>query len=59
MSRETQEYPMNNQSQNSSAPRITEEYIAQISEEVEGRVTKKLSQECSRQSPASWVLRPS
>ena len=48
VSRETQEYQRNSQSQNSSAPRITEEYTAQVSEEIEGRVTKKLSQEFSR-----------
>ena len=48
MARETQKYPRNNQSQSSSAPGITEEYIAQVSEEIEGRVTKKLSQEFSR-----------
>jgi len=45
---ETQEYPRNNQSQNSAAPGITEEYIAQVSEEIEGRVTKELSQEFSK-----------
>ena len=44
MARETQEYPRNIQSQNSSAPGFTEEYIAQASEDIEGRVTKKLSQ---------------
>ena len=43
MSRETQEYPSNNQSQNSSARGTTEEYIAQVSEHSEGRVTKKQS----------------
>ena len=48
MARETQEYPRNNQSQNSSAPGITEEYIAQFSEEMEERVTKKLSQKFSK-----------
>ena len=48
MARETQEYPRNNQSQNSAAPGITEDYIAEVSEEIEGRVTKKLSQELSR-----------
>ena len=45
---ETQEYSRNSQSQNTSARRITEEYIAQISEEIEGRFTKKLSQDISR-----------
>ena len=48
VSRETQKYPRNSQSQSSSAPGITEEYIAQVSEEIEGRVTKKLSQEFRR-----------
>ena len=48
MARETQKYPRNNQSQNSSAPGITEEYIVQVSEEIEGRVTEKLSHEFSR-----------
>ena len=48
VSRETQEYPRNRQSQNSSAAGITEEYIAQVAEEIEGRVTKKLSQEFSK-----------
>ena len=48
MARETQENPRNHQSQNSAAPGITEDYIAQVSEEIEGRFTKKLSQEFSR-----------
>ena len=48
MSRETQEYPRNSQSQNTPAPGIIQESKAQVSEEIEGRVTKKLSQEFSR-----------
>ena len=48
MERETQEYPRNNQSQNSVAPGFTEDYIAQVSEEIKKRVTKKLSQEFNR-----------
>ena len=47
MARETQEYPRNNQSQNSAAPGNAEDYIAQVSEEIEGKVTKKLSQDFS------------
>ena len=47
-SRETQEYLRNSQSQNTSALGITEEYVAQVSEEIDGRVTKKLSQKFSR-----------
>ena len=40
--------PRNGQSRNTSVPRINEEYITQVSEEIEGRVTKNLSQEFSR-----------
>ena len=43
-----EEIPRNGQSRNTSVPRINEEYIAQLSEDIEGRVTKKLSQEFSR-----------
>ena len=43
VTRETQEeHPRNGQSRNTSVPRINEECITQVSEEVEGRVTKKL-----------------
>ena len=46
---ETQEeHPGNGQSRNTSAPRINEEYITQLSEEIEGRVSKRLSQEFTR-----------
>ena len=49
VTRETQEeHPRNGQSRNTSIPRINKEYITQLSEEIEGRVTKKLSQEYSR-----------
>ena len=49
VTRETQEeHPRNGQSRNTSVPRINEEYNTQVSEEIEGRVTKKLSQEFSR-----------
>ena len=49
VTRETQEeHPRNGQSRNTSVPRINEEYITQVSEEIEGRVTRKLSQEFSR-----------
>ena len=50
--RETkEENPRNGQSRNTSVPRINEEYITQVSEEIEGRVSKKLSQEFSRTEP--------
>ena len=45
VTRETQEeHPRSGQSRNTSAPRINEEYITQLPDEIEGRVTKKLSQ---------------
>ena len=46
---ETQEgHPRNGQSRNTSVPRINEEHITQVFEEIVGRVSKKLSQEFSR-----------
>ena len=49
VTRETQEkHPRNGQSRNTSVPRINQEYITQLSEEIESRVSKKLSQEFSR-----------
>ena len=48
VSRETPENTRNNQSQNTLNPGMAEEYITQVSEEIEGRVIKKLSQEFSR-----------
>ena len=43
-----EEHPRSNLAQNSTAPRSQEDYITQVSVEIEGRVTKKLSQEFSR-----------
>ena len=49
VTRETQEEnPRNVQSRNTSVPRINEEYITQVSKQIEDRVTKKLSQAFSR-----------
>ena len=42
------EHPRSNLVQNSIVPRSQEDYITQVSEEIEERVTKKLSQEFSR-----------
>ena len=48
VTRKTQEeHPRNGQSRNTSVPGINEEYITQVSEEIAGRVSKKLSQEFS------------
>ena len=43
-----EERPRSNLAQNSTAPRSQEDYKTQVSKEIEGRVTKKLSQEFSR-----------
>ena len=43
-----QEHLMNHQARNTAVPKTDEDCITQVSEEIEGRVTKKLSQEFSR-----------
>ena len=43
-----EEHPGRNLAQNSNVPRSQEDYRTQVSEEIEGRVTKMLSQEYSR-----------
>ena len=43
-----EENPRSNLAQNSGARRSQEDYITQVSEEIEGRVTKTLSKEFSR-----------
>ena len=48
ISRETPENTRNSQSQNTLDPERAQEYISQVSEEIEGRVTKRLSKEFSR-----------
>ena len=44
VSKDLQERVKNGRPQNTFLPGMTEEYITQVSEEIEGRVTKKLSQ---------------
>ena len=46
--RDSQENARNGQSQKTFVPGMTVEYITQASEEIEGRITKKLFQEFSR-----------
>ena len=43
-----EEHPRSNLAQNSTVPRPQEDYITQVSEEIEGKFTKNLSQEFSR-----------
>ena len=47
-SRETPEGTRSSRAQNALDPELTQDYISQVSEEIEGRVTKKLSKEFSR-----------
>ena len=54
--RETQEEHLRNgQSRNTSVPMNNEEYVTQVSKELEGSVTKKLSQGLGK-NPAFRVL---
>ena len=48
LSRETPEGTRSSRTQNVLDPELTQDYISQVSEEIEGRVTKKLSKEFSR-----------
>ena len=48
VSRETSEGNRNSRGQNVLDPELTQDYISQVSEEIEGRVTKKLSKEFSK-----------
>ena len=55
VSTETQEeHSRNGQSRNTSVPRIDEEYITRVPEEIEGRVTKKFWQEFSGTESRIW-----
>ena len=47
VSRETPETSRNSQSQKTLDPEMAQEYISQVSEQIEGRVTKKLSKDFS------------
>ena len=48
VSRETPEGSRSSRGQNVLAPELTQDYFSQVSEEIEGRVTKKLSKEFSK-----------
>ena len=48
VSRETPEGTRNSRAQNVLDPELTQDYISQVSEEIEGKVTKKHSKEFSR-----------
>ena len=48
VSRETPESTRSGRASNILDPELTQDYISQVSEEIEGRVTKKLSKEFSK-----------
>ena len=48
VSRETPEGSRGSTGQNVLDPELTQDYISQVSEEIEGRITKKLSKEFSK-----------
>ena len=48
VSTESPEGTRSSRAQNVLDPELTQDYISQVSEEIEGRVTKKLSKEFSR-----------
>ena len=48
VSKKTPESTRNGRVQNTLDPELTQDYISQVSEEIEGRVTKKLSKDSSR-----------
>ena len=48
VSRETPEGSRSSRAQNVLDPELTQDYISQVSEEIEGRVTKNLSKEISK-----------
>ena len=48
-----EEHPRSNLAQNSGAFKSQEDYITQVSEEIEGKVTKRFSKEFREQKTAS------
>ena len=56
VSRETPDNTRNNQSQNTLNPGMAEEYITQISEEIEGGSPKNFPKNLAGRSHAFWVL---
>ena len=54
-SRETPENTRNSQSQNRLDPEMAQEYISQVAEEIEGRLTKNFSKDFSRTESGSLV----
>ena len=56
VSRETPESTRSSRAQNTLDPELAQDYISQVSEEIEGRVTKKLSKEFRRTESTYFIL---
>ena len=56
--REMPEGSGSSRAQNALDPELTQDYISQVSEEIEGRVTKKLSKEFSKTESRIWGALP-
>ena len=56
VSGETIEYTGNNQLQNTLTPGMAKEHITRVSEEIEGKVIKKISPQLSRTESRIFVL---
>ena len=54
VSRETPESNRSGRTQNILDPELTQDYISQVSEEIEGRVTKNSRRSLAEQSHVSW-----
>ena len=55
VSRETPEGSRSSRAQKVLDPELTQDYTSLAFEEIEGRVTKKLSKEFSKKNQVSWV----
>ena len=56
VSREAPEGSRSSRGRNVLDPELTQDYISQVSEKIEGRVTKKLSKEFNKTESRIWVL---
>ena len=54
VSRETPEGSRSSRGQTVLDPELTQDYISQVSEEIEGRITKKLSKEFNKTESRIW-----
>ena len=56
MSKETLDSSRGSRGRNVLDPELTQDYISQVSEEIDGRVTKNCRRSLTKRSHVSWVL---